>query len=72
MLVHIPSLLAADQIASIHARLDAAPWADYANRALLFDLDNAVRALTQTGRAWNALLQLTACSHNLLRRWGDV
>jgi PKHD-type hydroxylase len=45
---------------------------DDANRALLFDLDNAVRELTQAGRARNALLRLTACYHNLLRRWGDV
>jgi predicted 2-oxoglutarate/Fe(II)-dependent dioxygenase YbiX len=65
-------LLAADQIASIHAQLDASQWGDDANRAPLFDLDNAIRALTQTGPARNALLQLTACSHNLLRRWGDA
>jgi predicted 2-oxoglutarate/Fe(II)-dependent dioxygenase YbiX len=70
--VHIPALSATDQIESIHARLDAAPWGDEADRALLFDLDNAVRGLAQAGRAWNALLQLTACSHNLLHRWGDV
>jgi PKHD-type hydroxylase len=45
---------------------------DDADRALLFDLDNGVRELAQGGRTPSALLQLTACYHNLLRRWGDV
>ena len=42
------------------------------DRRLLFDLDNAIRELTQSGSPSNALLRLTGCYHNLLRRWGDV
>lgn len=45
---------------------------DAADRALLFDIDNAVRELTRTGGHSESIVRLTACYHNLLRRWGDV
>jgi PKHD-type hydroxylase len=45
---------------------------DDADRALLFDIDNAVRELTRTGADSESLVKLTSCYHNLLRRWGDV
>ena len=43
--------------------------ADDAARTLLFDLDTAIQRLTRTGADPDALLQLTGCYHNLLRRW---
>lgn len=42
---------------------------DDADRCLLFELDSAIRQLTGAGAAREPLLQLTACYHNLLRRW---
>ena len=41
-------------------------------RALLFELDGAIRDLTRTAANAEALLRLTACYHNLLRRWADL
>lgn len=43
--------------------------ADDAARTLLFDLDTAIQSLTRTGADPDAVLQLTGCYHNLLRRW---
>lgn len=40
-------------------------------RTLLFEMDTAIRELTASGAAGTALLRLTACYHNLLRRWAD-
>ncbi len=43
-----------------------------ADRSLLFELDSAIRQLSGAagaGAAREPLLQLTACYHNLLRRW---
>jgi PKHD-type hydroxylase len=56
------------------ARLASFMWvqslvADVGERALLFDLDTAIRRLAQTGADESARLQLTGCYHNLLRRW---
>jgi PKHD-type hydroxylase len=45
---------------------------DDADRTLLFELDNSVRELTEARGRPDVLLRLTACYHNLLRRWGDV
>jgi PKHD-type hydroxylase len=45
---------------------------DDGDRALLFDIDNSVRDLTRTGGQSESIVRLTACYHNLLRRWGDV
>ena len=41
-------------------------------RTLLFEMDTAIRELTASGANGEALLRLTACYHNLLRRWADV
>jgi PKHD-type hydroxylase len=41
-------------------------------RGLLFELDTAIRDLTRTAADPQALLRLTACYHNLLRRWADL
>jgi PKHD-type hydroxylase len=43
-----------------------------AARTLLFELDTAVRQLTATQADRNSLVRLTACYHNLLRRWADL
>jgi PKHD-type hydroxylase len=45
---------------------------DDAARTTLFEMDAAIRELTASGADGNALLRLTACYHNLLRRWADV
>jgi PKHD-type hydroxylase len=45
---------------------------DDGGRTLLFELDTAIRELTASGSDGGALLRLTACYHNLLRRWADV
>jgi PKHD-type hydroxylase len=41
-------------------------------RRLLFEMDTAVRALHATQADGDALLRLTGCYHNLLRRWADL
>ncbi|HUN71636.1 MAG TPA: Fe2+-dependent dioxygenase [Steroidobacteraceae bacterium] len=41
-------------------------------RTLLFEMDSAIRELTAAGADGAALLRLTACYHNLLRRWAEV
>ncbi|HEV2272106.1 MAG TPA: Fe2+-dependent dioxygenase [Steroidobacteraceae bacterium] len=41
-------------------------------RALLFEMDTAIRDLTASNADGGALLRLTGCYHNLLRRWADV
>jgi PKHD-type hydroxylase len=45
---------------------------DDAERALLFDLDNAIRRVATETPDSPAPVQLTAVYHNLLRRWADV
>jgi len=40
-------------------------------RALLFDLDNAIQRLTATGADELARVQLTGVYHNLLRQWAE-
>jgi len=45
---------------------------DDAARTMLFEMDTAIRELTASGADRGALLRLTACYHNLLRRWADV
>ena len=45
---------------------------DDGGRTLLFELDTAIRELTASGADEGELLRLTACYHNLLRRWADV
>ena len=59
------------------ARLAAFFWAqsmvreDDARR-LLFEMDTAIRELTAAGGAGDVVLRLTACYHNLLRRWAEL
>jgi PKHD-type hydroxylase len=58
-------------------RLAAFFWAqsmvrDDGERTLLFELDGAIRALTRSGANQAGLVQLTACYHNLLRRWAEL
>jgi PKHD-type hydroxylase len=45
---------------------------DDGQRALLFDLDNAIQRLTATNADETARVRLTGCYHNLLRMWSDV
>ena len=45
---------------------------DDADRRLLFDLDISIQELTQAGTNSDALIRLTACYHNLLRRWSEL
>ncbi len=41
-------------------------------RTLLFELDSSIRTLTHTGADRDALLRLTACYLNLIRRWAQL
>lgn len=41
-------------------------------RTLLYEMDTSIRELTATGADAAALLRLTACYHNLLRRWAEL
>jgi len=45
---------------------------DTGRRALLFDLDTAIRQLGLAVPAHPSIVALTACYHNLLRQWGEV
>jgi len=46
---------------------------DDAKRTLLFELDQAIQALSQTQNANDpAMLRLTYVYHNLIRRWGET
>jgi PKHD-type hydroxylase len=45
---------------------------DDGDRSLLFDVDTSIRELTQAGGHDESIVRLTACYHNLLRRWGEV
>ncbi|HUN26764.1 MAG TPA: Fe2+-dependent dioxygenase [Steroidobacteraceae bacterium] len=41
-------------------------------RAILYELDASIRELTATGANRDCLVHLTACYHNLLRRWAEL
>ena len=41
-------------------------------RAMLFDIDRSIAELSQTAPNSAALVRLTACYHNLVRKWGEV
>jgi len=43
-----------------------------AERSLLFDLDMAISQVTETSPDSPAVVALTGCYHNLLRRWSQV
>ncbi len=45
---------------------------DAAARTLLYDMDTSIRDLTSRGADAGSLLRLTACYHNLLRRWAEL
>jgi PKHD-type hydroxylase len=59
------------------ARVAAVLWLqslvrDNAERALLFDFDQSLQALQREADEHPALLRLTSCYHNLLRRWAEL
>lgn len=59
------------------ARVAAVFWLqsmvkDMGERALLFDLDQSIQHLTPANPGDPALIRLTACYHNLLRRWTEL
>ena len=77
MVVYPASSLHRVQPVSRGARVAAFFWVqsmvrDDSARTLLYDMDTAIRELTGTESGGSALLRLTACYHNLLRRWADV
>jgi PKHD-type hydroxylase len=42
-------------------------------RALLYDLDQSIQALTNSGKVdTDELMRLTAVYHNLVRRWVQI
>jgi PKHD-type hydroxylase len=41
-------------------------------RTLLFELDGAIRQLTAKSADRDSLIRLTACYHNLIRRWAEA
>lgn len=45
---------------------------DDGQRALLFDMDNAIQTLNQTGGDEGARRTLVGCYHNLLRQWSET
>lgn len=45
---------------------------DDGERSLLFDLDLGIRELSQLDPETPAVLRLTSCYHNLLRRWAEL
>jgi PKHD-type hydroxylase len=45
---------------------------DAGDRALLFDMDNAIQRLNQSGADEAARRTLTGVYHNLLRKWSDT
>lgn len=45
---------------------------DDGQRSILFDLDRSIAELNQTVPDSPALVRLTACYHNLIRRWAEI
>jgi PKHD-type hydroxylase len=77
MVVYPASSLHRVQPVTRGARVAAFFWVqsmvrDDGARTTLFEMDTAIRELTASGADGGALLRLTACYHNLLRRWADV
>lgn len=59
------------------ARISAFFWVqsmvkDDGERTILFDLDRSIAELTRAAPDSPALVRLTACYHNLIRRWGEI
>jgi PKHD-type hydroxylase len=77
MVVYPASSLHKVQPVTRGARVAAFFWVqsmvrDDGARMLLFEMDTAIRELTASSADGGALVRLTACYHNLLRRWADV
>ena len=77
MVVYPASSLHRVQPVTRGARIAAFFWVqsmvrDDGARRLLYEMDTAIRELTATGADGAALLRLTACYHNLLRRWAEL
>ena len=77
MVVYPASSLHRVQPVTRGARVAAFFWVqsmvrDDGARTLLYEMDTAIRELTGTGAGGAALLRLTACYHNLLRRWAEL
>ncbi|MFZ0010177.1 MAG: Fe2+-dependent dioxygenase [Steroidobacteraceae bacterium] len=77
MVVYPASSLHRVQPVTRGARLAAFFWVqsvvrDDGGRTLLFELDTAVRQLTARDADRDSLVRLTACYHNLLRRWAEL
>jgi PKHD-type hydroxylase len=77
MVVYPASSLHRVQPVTRGARVAAFFWVqsmvrDDGARTLLYEMDTAIRELTATGADAAALLRLTACYHNLLRRWAEL
>ena len=45
---------------------------DDAQRSMLYDMDNAIQTLNQTGADEGARRTLIGCYHNLMRQWGET
>ena len=73
---------AADELHKVEAVTRGARYASFfwtqslvredSQRALLFEMDQAIQQLSAAVPEHPALLQLTGNYHNLLRRWADV
>jgi PKHD-type hydroxylase len=77
MVVYPASSLHRVQPVTRGARVAAFFWVqsmvrDDGGRTLLFELDTAVRQLTAREADGDSLVRLTACYHNLLRRWAEL
>ena len=77
MVVYPASSLHRVQPVTRGARLAAFFWVqsmvrDDGGRTLLFELDTAVRQLSARDADRDSLVRLTACYHNLLRRWAEL
>jgi PKHD-type hydroxylase len=77
MVVYPASSLHRVQAVTRGARLAAFFWVqslvrDDGARTLLFELDAVVRQLTAREADRDSLVRLTACYHNLLRRWAEL
>jgi PKHD-type hydroxylase len=77
MVVYPASSLHRVQAVTRGARVAAFFWVqsmvrDDAARTLLFELDTTVRQLTAQEADRDSLVRLTACYHNLLRRWAEL
>jgi len=45
---------------------------DAGRRAILYDMDSAIRDLSASTPESDAVLRLTGCYHNLVRLWAEL